>query len=73
MEQISLFDDEFILLNSATTAIKALQPDDALEALKSYNDITPKRKTFFSKTFPYSLCTPWTWGLVRVKNFILVV
>ena len=30
MEQIFLFDDEFILLNCATTAIKALQPDDAL-------------------------------------------
>ena len=38
MEQISLFADKFILLNGATTAITALQTDDALEALKRYSD-----------------------------------
>jgi tetratricopeptide (TPR) repeat protein len=42
MEQISLFDDEFILLNDAATAIKALQPDNALKALKNYRDFYPR-------------------------------
>jgi tetratricopeptide (TPR) repeat protein len=41
MEQSSLFDDEFVLLNGAAAAIRALQPDDALADLKSYSDLYP--------------------------------
>ena len=56
MEQISLFDDEFILLNGAMTAIKALQPNDALEALKSYNVFYPRGQN--------------VEGLVRIASFL---
>lgn len=41
MEQISLFDDEFVLLNDAVAAIRAFQPNDAMEVLRSYSDLYP--------------------------------
>ena len=39
MEQIPLFEDEFMLMNDATAALKALRLDDALESLRRYNDL----------------------------------
>jgi tetratricopeptide (TPR) repeat protein len=56
MEQSSLFDDEFILLNGAATAIKLLHPDDALEALKKYNYFYPHGRN--------------VEGLARIASFL---
>jgi tetratricopeptide (TPR) repeat protein len=39
MEQISLFEDEFVLINDAMASLKAMRPDDALESLKKYRDL----------------------------------
>ena len=39
MEQIALFEDEFMLLNDAAAAIKALRPDDAWELLQRYREL----------------------------------
>ena len=39
MEQIPLFEDEFMLINDAVAALKALRLDDALELLKRYSDL----------------------------------
>ena len=39
MEQIPLFQDEFMLINDAAAAIKALRLDDALESLKRYSEL----------------------------------
>jgi hypothetical protein len=38
-EQIPLFEDEFMLLNDAAAALKALRLDDALESLKRYSHL----------------------------------
>ena len=39
MEQIPLFEDEFMLINDAVAALKALRLDDALELLKRYSEL----------------------------------
>ena len=39
MEQLLLFEDEFMLLNDATAAIKALRFDAALESLQRHKDL----------------------------------
>ena len=39
VEQLSLFQDEFVLLNDAAAALKELQPDEALESLRRYRDL----------------------------------
>ena len=39
MEQIPLFEDEYLLINDAAAALKELRPDDALESLKRYSDL----------------------------------
>ncbi len=44
VEQPSLFEDEFVLLNDAVAALKALRPVDALALLHRYRDIYPGRE-----------------------------
>lgn len=39
MEQIPLFDEEFMLINEAASALKELRLDDAMEALQRYRNL----------------------------------
>jgi tetratricopeptide (TPR) repeat protein len=39
MKQIPLFDDEYVLINDAVAALKALRPDDALDFLQRCRDL----------------------------------